>query len=149
MMDIYLWGQGESGALGNGREQDSPVPLVVKDFLYLEAQSVACGTQVAGACTSAWGVASLLTVEYAAATDRRALQRLDNCLRGAADGTADSVMVTRRTSSGQVRGSFARFPVPPLRASVSLMMRSAGGGTDGSARVASRLWRTTRTHSHR
>lgn len=54
MMDIYLWGQGDGGALGNGKNTDLLIPSVVKDFLYLEANFVACGLNIAGACTSVY-----------------------------------------------------------------------------------------------
>lgn len=53
MHDLYVWGEGHAGALGNGKQEDSLFPIVIKDFLFLDAMpsGVSCGHQIAGACT--------------------------------------------------------------------------------------------------
>ncbi|EFC43629.1 RhoGEF domain-containing protein [Naegleria gruberi] len=40
--DAYTWGQGASGSLGHGNQEDKKEPLVMKDFLYLDVSMVAC-----------------------------------------------------------------------------------------------------------
>jgi E3 ubiquitin-protein ligase HERC3 len=40
--DLYSWGQGSRGALGHGNEDDQTVPLLVKDFLYMDVALAAC-----------------------------------------------------------------------------------------------------------
>lgn len=40
--DAFTWGQGTRGALGNGKQEDNLIPIVVKDFLYLDVDQIFC-----------------------------------------------------------------------------------------------------------
>lgn len=40
--DAFTWGQGTRGALGNGKQEDNLIPVVVKDFLYLDVDQIFC-----------------------------------------------------------------------------------------------------------
>jgi len=45
--DSYTWGQCTRGSLGHGDQEDQHIPLVMKDFLYLDVLGIYCGDSVA------------------------------------------------------------------------------------------------------
>jgi len=47
--DGYTWGQGLRGALGHGNQDDVFEPSVMKDFLFLDVESMACENSAAAA----------------------------------------------------------------------------------------------------
>jgi alpha-tubulin suppressor-like RCC1 family protein len=59
--DAYVWGQGTRGALGNGKTQeDNLIPVIVKDFLYLDVDNLYVESGAGFALTTAgelfsWG----------------------------------------------------------------------------------------------
>eukprot|EP01080_Neovahlkampfia_damariscottae_P011639 gene11639-4880_t len=58
--DAFSWGSGSRGAVGNGKQEDSLVPQVVKDFLYLDVESIYCENSAFASLTTggelfSWG----------------------------------------------------------------------------------------------
>lgn len=45
--DSYTWGQNNRGSLGHDNQDDQPIPLVMKDFLYLDVMGLYCSDSVA------------------------------------------------------------------------------------------------------